>query len=138
MALIEKVNQQLAEETIEAWLDAKKVKPKERQDKASLIEVLVDAVRYGNIAIDDNTRVITQFLDFPLTDSGGSVILSELKYNPRGGTGDLLSKTANLKGIGMAVYIAFASTLTGQMVATLNKLDGEDFKVLQAITSFFL
>lgn len=129
---------QKAEEEVSAWLDSKKIKPKEREKNEAFINTLVEAVTYGILTIDDDTKVITQNLEFPLSNTDKVVTLSSLRYNPRADTGSLHGKTANIKGIGMAVYVAYASALTGELVATLNKLDSEDFKVLQAITAFFL
>lgn len=127
-----------AQEEVDNWLDAKKVKPGDRVTNQKFISTLIEAIQYGNLELDADTNTFTQKLDFPLTNSAGTETLTSLKYNPRGQTGSLQSKTANLNGIGMAVYVAYASSLTGELVATLNRLDTEDFKVLQAIITFFL
>lgn len=134
----EVVNILTAEADVTNWLDAKKIKPAEREKNKDFINTLIDAVMYGQLSIDADTRVITQKLDFPLDDGKGNITLGTLTYQPRAAMGNLLSKTGNLKGISMAVYIAYASTLTGEIIATLNRIDSEDFKVLQAITAFFL
>lgn len=129
------VNQ--AEEEVNNWLDLKRVTPSERVEKAGFVNKMVESLQYGYISIDKEGK-ITHKLVFPLKSPEGEITTAELQYNYRAETGNLQSKTGNLKGIGMAVYIAYASVLTGQITGKLNKLDSEDFKILQAITAFFL
>ena len=126
------VDQETAEKEINAWLDAKCIENDEREEKAQFIKVLVNGVKRGYLTIDPVTFEMMQTLKFPIG------ALTSLKYKARAGCGELQAGTRNINGISMGVYVAYAAALTGELTATLSKLDSEDFKILQAITTFFL
>lgn len=142
------IQEEAAEIEVASWLDYKRVPLLERKipQNEGAIKVMVSAVMSGNISfaqeqffIDNSNKetaadgpVITHTLIFPV----GS--LTELKYKPRARVASAYAGTKNLNGIGMAVYVAYATELTGKLTAQLNNLDTQDFKILQAITTFFL
>lgn len=131
-----KVDRAIAEQEVSEWLDYKKVKPASRESNKQFVDVLIDSVMYGNVTIDAETKVITQTLDFPLKNKDGVETLTTLTYKSRSDAGALQKKAEGAKGMG--IYTAYGSELTGQITATLNRLDSEDFKILQAITIFFV
>lgn len=134
--MVYKIDFETAEKNVTSWLDAKSVEADEREEKQQFIKTLINAVRRGNLVINDTTFEITQTLKFPVVTNIATI--NELKYKARAACGELHAGTRNINGVNMAVYVAYAVALTSELKANLDRLDSEDFKVLQAITSFFL
>lgn len=134
-----KVSFEQAQKEVENWLDHKRVSPKKREGVyAESIEVIVDAISFGDATIEEDGKII-QSLKFPITDSSGNMVVSVLEYTPRITYSAIKSQLQTVKpGDGNGRLIAVASGLTGKPIGILEKMDTEDISLLQAISVFFL
>lgn len=130
------IDESVAQEEVNAWLDHKRIKPRKRKANEDAIAELVDGVVYGQLTINQETFVITQHLEFPI---GDEVKTSELEFKPRVRVADVNSKLKAVKaGDVDARLLAYASALTGKPVALLAKMDTIDNTLAQNIAVFFL
>jgi hypothetical protein len=127
------ISAEMATKEVTAWLDYKRIKPSDRERNEQSVKALVDAVSCGVISIDTaGDFTITHKLEFP------EGVQPVLKYKARAKVGALQAGTKNLNGVPLAMYFAYAQELTGVLMGTLQGMDSEDSKVLQAIVTFFL
>lgn len=125
-----------AEKEVEGWLAFKKVSEKRRKNFAVHIRNLIEGICLGKLIIDQETKVITQKLDFGI---GKGEAIKELKFQPRL---KLAKINQSLKGLDQndpdVRVVAHIAALTGQVNAVINELDSEDAVWAEAIAVFFL
>jgi hypothetical protein len=61
-----KVNRELAEQTVDKWLDYKRVKPAKRESYKASIENITDAVEEGSLILNEETHELEYTLDIQL------------------------------------------------------------------------
>jgi hypothetical protein len=130
-----KVNRELAEQTVDKWLDYKRVKPAKRESYKASIENITDAVEEGSLILNEETHELEYTLDIPIGDSKIQV----LKFRPRLTVGEINKR---LKGVSPkeadARVVAYVAALTGQNSGVIELLDTNDYDVCQAISVFFM
>lgn len=126
------VSEELAIETVESWLDVKKVNAKKRIENEKLIQELVGLVQDGTLVLTDKFHWKHKLI-FPI---GENEQIKELIYKPRISVEEIIdgSKGVKQEELGL-VYI---SILTGQVKGIIKKLDLSDYTVSQIIAGFFL
>ena len=130
-----KVNRELAEQTVDKWLDYKRVKPAKRESYKASIENITDAVEEGSLILNEETHELEYTLDIPIGESKIQV----LKFRPRLTVGEINKR---LKGVSPkeadARVVAYVAALTGQNSGVIELLDTNDYDVCQAISVFFM
>jgi hypothetical protein len=130
-----KVNRELAEQTVDKWLDYKRVKPAKRESYKASIENITDAVEEGSLILNEETHELEYTLDIPI----GEAKIQVLKFRPRLTVGEINKR---LKGVSPkeadARVVAYVSALTGQNSGVIEMLDTNDYDVCQAISVFFM
>ena len=132
-----KVSEEMAQKTINAWLDAKRVRERKREQQKDNIETLVDAVADGDLSHDPESNELTLVLLQPV---GIEKKVEKLIFKPRINMGLIRQ---GLKGIkvtedSMGYIMAYIATLTNQPKNVINALDSDDYKIASAIAGFFL
>jgi hypothetical protein len=130
-----KVNRELAEQTVDKWLDYKRVKPAKRESYKASIENITDAVEEGSLILNEETHELEYTLDIPI----GEAKIQVLKFRPRLTVGEINKR---LKGVSPkeadARVVAYVAALTGQNSGVIELLDTNDYDVCQAISVFFM
>jgi len=134
-----KVDREVAQDCVDAWLEARRIKPKKREEKKESIEAIIDAVEDGVIMIDPDTNEITQMLDFPVQNSDGVVTVKELVYKPRL---TVLERDKGIKGVkaddGFGLVHGYISAMTDTPKQVLKSLDMQDYNVCQNLATLFM
>jgi len=119
-----KVNRDTAIQTVNEWLDFKKVKATKREGLAAMIESLIEAVMDGTLVLDEKMNWI-QKLDFPITSQEGATMCESLTFKPRITDKEIQSHSKAVKGQ------TFSDELTKRILA----LTGENIGYIQALDS---
>jgi hypothetical protein len=129
----EKVSPEVAQQEIEAWLDAKRISSRKREEDGykQAIETLVDGVVAGILTIRED-RTIEHALLFPLDG-----FADKLEYKSRITVEAVNSRMKGVKD-GSGRIMATIAALTDKATAVISKLDTEDFGIAQAVAIFFL
>jgi hypothetical protein len=133
---MEKVDFDTAQNAVNQWLDAKKIRTIKREAHSEYIEDLVSAVQEGVLIVnDDNT--LTQKLAFPV---GPDESIDELKYKSRLKGAEMDKRMKGVKpGDGDGRLNAMIAALTGQTINIPRTLDSSTDKSLAlSIAVFFL
>jgi len=134
---MEKVSEDQARAEVNAWLDAKRVKPPKREAHSDAIDDLVYAMVYGQLTLDSETNEFNQKLDVPIEGEGAST--TDLKYKFRLRVNETHSKMKGVKANDPdGRVMALVAALTGKPRAIIGKLDTGDYSVAQSIALFFL
>ena len=134
-----KVERNVAEQEVEAWLDFKNVSPRKRKEHEEIIETLVNAVEDGVLSIDSESFEITQKLYIPVENNEGEVTLDSLKYVARAKVFEIHNGLKGIKGSDpQSMILGYASAITKQPKPVLRNLDTSDFGIAQAISIFFM
>ena len=135
---MEKVNLDQAKKEVNKWLDFKKVDQEKREENADNIDALAKAISVGYLVLDKDFNFI-QELKFPIEDSDGQPVQTQLKFKPRLKMGDIQNKTQNLKaGDTFALITAYICALTNINSGIIKLMDSEDYKIAQSVVIFFL
>jgi hypothetical protein len=131
-----KVSNEIAVAEVNYWLDAKKIKPSQREEQKDSIEILTEAIMDGSLTLDQETNVFKYQLLFPLL--GESPIL-DLTFKFRLNDSMVKPYLANVKHTDLTGMInAYICALTGKATGIINTIDSSDKKVARAIAAFFL
>lgn len=135
----------VAEKELEAWHDFRKIKPKHRVSinedtgKDNVREKLIEAFEYGELEFNQETGILKQKLQFPVTKEGGEVLLSELNWRPRYKDRDTI---APMKGVkpndNFGIIRAYVSAITNTDKSIISSMDGADMGLAQSINNYFL
>lgn len=120
-----------AEEEVNTLLDKKKIFPKRREQLQIAIDTVAEAISYGYVTIDEE-GAIQQKLVSPVGE------LTELKYQPRVAP-DVVNKIiGGLKNDTQTNRnLAYIKLYTGELEATINKLEPTDRTTADSIAFFF-
>lgn len=129
------VNDVTAEDTINQWLDHKKVRDRKREAYKPSIESLVGAVEDGELVLDKNFKLIYT-LRHPIKDE---ITTEKLEFQPRINGKQLRKKTKSVSaGDVEGRAAAYISALTNQPVNLIEELDTEDNDIASSIAVFFM
>lgn len=132
-----KVAREVATEEIQSWLDAKKVSEKKREEYASQIDTMVEAVCEGNLTLDSSSKDLTQSLKFPIAGEGSTI--NTLKFKARVKIEAIRVQLASVKTTDpIAMQLGYLAALTGTPRGILKELDTDDYSTATAILVFFL
>jgi len=135
---IAKVSREVAETEIEKWLDYKCIKPRTRENLELAIDMLIDGIEDGDLILEKNNNLILKLM-LPIQNSEGEKTVENLTFTPRINVGEVHKKLKNVDNDDAeGRLIAYVSQLTGQPTAVIEKFDTVDFKLAQAIATFFL
>ncbi len=132
----QKVTAEQAEREINGWLDRKKIFNSTRDDHEASIRVLVDAIMFGCLILNEDDT-FTHNLLFPI--EGESASTDVLTYKSRINFRMLepyLKGVANNDGSGRV--FAHLACLTGVAKGILKNLDPADRRISDAIVVFFI
>ena len=126
-----KVNIDVAEKEVSALLDKKKIFPKQRERLQPAIEAVTEAVTYGFVKIETDGK-ITQTLLEPIGD------ITELIYAARMEPFTINKAIQTLKADNQTNRnLIYITSYTGQLQATINKLEPSDRNIADCIALFF-
>lgn len=121
----------VAEQEIKKWLDHKKVNDKRREAYQAYIDNMVQAVRDGNLTMDDSF-ILTHKLLFP------AATVEAMNYKVRMTKGQV---DKALKGIKVddadGRLVGYLCALTDQPIGIIRAMDTEDYSLAQSIAIFF-
>lgn len=132
------MSREAATEEINEWLEYKRIRGKRLEDLDDNIEVLVEAMVYGDLVKDGNELV--QKLVEPIGGAGGAIATEKLVYKPRIKQSQIMNiqnqnkiKTTDHQGL-MACYVC---AITGESFGIIKSMATEDWRVAQSIVLFF-
>jgi hypothetical protein len=132
----EVVSKVVAQKEIETWLEYKKIGPIKREDYASNISTMVEAIMQGHLELDPETKKLTHKLKFPF---GAEKQVSQVVYKPRV---DYQGVRAYLDGVKASDFderlVAYFSALTDEPKNYFRRMDSEDQGIAKAIALFFV
>ncbi len=128
----EVMTREMAEAEISEWLDFKRIRQDKRSDMADNIDVLVEAMMYGELKKDG--QELTQTLIEPIGQT------TELTYQPR-----VKQKAVNIVQTknkvktteAHALMACYVAAITGKSYGVVSSMVTEDWRVAQAIVLFF-
>ena len=133
-----KVKENVAVNEVNRWLEFKKIKAKKIEESGEAIETISEAIQLGILSIDENC-IFKHKLEIPIESEGNKIMLSELTYKPRLKISEVHPKLQKVKtGDIHGMISSYISALTGQNSGMIRSLDTEDYRVAQAIATFFL
>lgn len=137
MAYNKVVSFEQAREEVDNWLEDRRIQPSIIEKNHDSIEIIVEAVVYGQLALVDGQFV--QKLQYPLKkEKTDEVILEELTYKNRLTDADLSGHLRNLDTSNPLAFIkAYLAALTDKPKPLLSKLESVDKRVANAIVVFF-
>ncbi|MBC7486083.1 MAG: hypothetical protein H7282_04975 [Cytophagaceae bacterium] len=135
MKLEVKIPLDKAAEEIEAWFDRKKIMPSQRETYKDHTEILVEALAYGILALDDQ-GCFTQQIQHTSEDEAA---VSVLKYKSRVSARVVEPHLKGVKGSDSdGRILAYMACLTDQPKGVLKALDSSDSRIANSIVVFFL
>lgn len=127
------IPQEIAQTEIDSWLDFKKISDKKRESLKGNIESLVSGIMDGTLALDPETFVLTQKLNFPI----GTI--NELKYKARLKMDAVQSRLSNVRpGDMYGTSFGWIAALTDQPVSIIKQIDNEDYTLADHLSFFFM
>jgi hypothetical protein len=132
---MQKVDEEVAKQEVESWLDHKKVGPKKREINQGSIDTMVEAICEGYLELKDDKKFV-QKLKFPTT---GEISIEELTFAARINMVAVSPKMEGVKnGDVDGRLMAYISALTTKPKDLIKRLDSEDLSLAQSIAIFFL
>jgi hypothetical protein len=130
------VTPEIATNEMNAWLDSKKIMTNTRESNEDSTQLLIDAMVEGIITIDEESKVISHNLMFPIGDGEE---IKVLEYRQR--LSDRLLEPY-MKGVkptdADGRLIAYICALTQNSRGIIKNMDSVDKKIALAIAVFFL
>jgi len=128
------VTQEVAQTEVNAWLDKKKVYESSKETYKDQVDVLVEAIQRGDLALNDKGEFVHTLL-FPDATNGD---IKTITYKARINDQLLRPHKQGVKlGDGEGLWLAYAACLTGQPKNIIAALDSADKKLANAIITFF-
>jgi hypothetical protein len=130
------IDRETAEKEVNAWLESKKCFPSEIEKNKDSVEILVEAIMYGTLTLNETEKTFTHQLLFPLGEDGATV--TELTYKHR--INDKMVQRY-MKGVsatdGEGRLNATIGCLTETARGIIEGLDTKDKRIANAIAIFF-
>ncbi len=134
---MDKVNQEVAQEDVNEWLDAKRIPNHKRESNENLIEDLVQNVVNGVLIV--SKEKIVHNLMVPLENGEGEVTITQLEYKTRMTVEEYHNSQKGVKtGDVNGMLLGIVSGLTNQNKGVLKKMDTGDWGICSTIATFFL
>jgi len=133
---MEKVSYEIATQTVNDWLDHKKIKSNRRESLKTFIEILVDAVAEGQLVLQEDFKFSYE-LSFPIGEGGN---ITHIDFVPRINDAKLEPYKRGIKGADAfeTSNLVMLCGLTQKPVNVIRALDTVDKQVADAIAIFFL
>lgn len=129
------ITEEIAEKTVNKWLDHKRVKETKREGLEAQIGSMVEAVMCGDLVLDEKTCVFTVNLAFGV---GENEAITSLKISPRMPVKKVKGYLKGVKaGDGDGRVAAYVGAMTNQVSGVIGEIDTEDYGLLSAIAVFF-
>ncbi len=129
------VSEKIAVQEINNWLDARKVRQRSRIESQIQINTLVDEVMEGTLTVGPDLYIKHKLLE-PIVSDKGDIILSEIVYQPRVKVESIITSTKITDP--KAYVLGYAAAITNTSASMLAKLETTDYRILSAITGFFM
>jgi len=136
---------EVAEKEIETWFDYRKTKETARDVINEDIgydysrRTIVEGFMYGMLTFDKTIGVLTQKLEYPLSNESGDFGLKELKFQPRLKRNALIEPMRGVKASNSEGKVeAWISAATGTTKSLLGKMDVSDYGLAEIIITYFL
>lgn len=125
---------------IDRWLDYKKVTQNKRKDAKDSTEVLVEAVKCGDLVLNHDTMELELILKFPIKGTEQPIKeYSSLRFKPRVTVGQINQRLRGVKATDSDQrLVSYVAAITSQPTALIEKLDTVDAGICQAIATFFI
>lgn len=128
------ITHEVAQSEVNGWLDKKKVYESTREAYKDQIDILVEGIQRGDLAINDKSEFVHTLL-FPDTTSGDVKVIT---YKSRITDQMLRPHKQGLKLTDSeGLWLAYAACLSGQPKNIMSALDSADKKLANAIITFF-
>lgn len=132
-AEVKVMTSEIAKNDLNAWLDAKRIKSKDREAKADQIEQLLEAMEDGALVLDPETNNLIYTLNFEVA---GKKVLT---FKPRVTVSELNDKLRGVDGTKPnEMLVAYIAATTELSLGIIKKIDLSDYKIGQAVCMFFL
>jgi len=107
-------------------------------DHESMRDKIVKAVMDGKVTVSPELT-LTQALYSPVKTESESIVLDSITYRTsyKGFEYDNAMKGIDFRNEPLKMNVAMASMLTGKGRAILGQMDSKDYKIMQAVVSFF-
>ena len=131
-----KVSEEVAEQDINLWLEARKTSDTKRKSMESSIKEMINYVIEGKIIVKEDGS-LKQILDFPI---GDEVRITELDFKNRISVGDIQKRMTGNKIASGDIdgrLMVYACALTGKAFAQISNMDSSDYSVTSTVASFF-
>jgi len=133
-----KVERKFAEEQIEKWIDFKRVKKSIRKRNEEQEKILIEAIEYGDLNIEDDMSLTYTLLE-PVKTKEGDIMLDKLTFMPRIRKEQLNRKYSGIKTTDAdGRLLATIAALTEKNTGLIGKLYTEDISVCESIAVYFL
>lgn len=131
------LSKELAEIEVQKWLNLRQVRNSVRIKCKQHIETLVDAMCDGILSLEDNG--LKQQLQFPIENKDNEVVLSELLHKNRFKVKQL---SEQVEGVSVENFVEFNLSYIAAITDTprvfVSNMEHDDFKIAQAVASFFM
>lgn len=125
---VEKTGPELARETVNSWLDYKKVRQSTRDEYADIIDYLCDAVQSGELVLSEDFK-FTYKLSFP---TGVDNQVTELTFKSRINDNELSKFIKGVKATdNRNMMWGYAAALTVTSRGFIKTLDSIDLQMVQ-------
>lgn len=132
----ELVSRDAAVNEINKWLDYKRIRDARRDENEDNIEVLVEAMMYGDLRKEGNQLV--QKLIEPLGAAGSEV--EEITYDARVKQSKIMNVQTRNKvkaNDHQALMVCYVAAITGESFGLIKTMVTEDWRIAQSIVLFF-
>lgn len=134
----EVISEDLAQQEVDKWLNAHKIRKTVREKNASYIATLTDAMIDGLLVLNEDNS-FSQTLLFPIQDEDGVVKVANLNFKYRFKVREL---SREVEGINpnnpIELTVSFVSALSCISRPLVLSMDYSDYKISSAVASFFI
>jgi len=129
------ITEEIAEKTVNKWLDHKRVNETKRDGLEDQISAMVTGVMGGVLVLDEKSFEFTVNLAFGI---GEDEAIKVLKVSPRMPVKKVRSYLKGIKpGDGDGRVASYIGAMTNQVSGVIGEIDTEDYGLLSAIAVFF-
>jgi hypothetical protein len=134
-----KVKFDIAQDSVNEWLDHKRISANKRESLQGMIDNMVEAVVSGDLALKED-MTWEHVLIFPPKNKEGVETIKSITYKPRISEIDLAPHKRTVKGNDFDASLKRTIlALTGQAIGVINNLDSStDKQIADSIAVFFV
>lgn len=128
----------VAMKEVSTFMDKKKIYPRRRQALQGIMEIVAEAIQYGQVVINDDGSICQTLLE-PVVDQNKTVVLAKLEYKARVEPSVINKMIQDNKVPGTdARNMIYTTAYSGEGAGMINKLESTDRNTCDAITLFFV